>query len=186
MDKLFTLLWILVGIGAFVFRMVKKMQETTDRESQERPVRPGGAVPGLPAASFQELLQQMQARNAAPGNRPAPATAPPAPLVPRTLGGRLLPREVARPARSQERPLAKALSLEAPATSRTANAAAPLARRASALPRASTETPAADFRPGAARSAIPVGETVRQLLRQPESVRAAVVLSEILRRTPFL
>ena len=186
MDEIFTLLWILVGIGAFVFRMVKKMPETAARESRERPVRPGGAVPGLPAASFQELLQQMQARNAAPASRPAPAAAPPAPLVPRTLGGRLLPREIARPVRSQERPLAKALSLEAPATNRATNAAAPLARRASALPRASTEAPAADLRSGAARSATPVGETVRQLLRQPESVRAAFVLSEILQRKHFL
>jgi len=36
MEKFQTLLWILLGIGAFVFRMLKKMQETSAQESRER------------------------------------------------------------------------------------------------------------------------------------------------------
>ena len=180
MEKVWTLLWILFAIGTFVFRMVKKMQETSAQESQERPSRPGGAVPGLPTASFQEMLRQMQARNAdTPGPTPGPVPEP----IParRTLGGRLMPSEVARPARSQERTDVRRASLEAPATARPSNAPAPPARRSSGLPRASTAG-ALENRPVVAPPAAPTGETVRQLLRQPGSVRAALVLSEILQR----
>lgn len=43
--------------------MMKKMQETSAQESREWFLRPGGAVPDLPSASFQEMLRQMQTRN---------------------------------------------------------------------------------------------------------------------------
>jgi len=43
--------------------MMKKMQETSAQESREWFLRPGGAVPDLPTASFQEMLRQMQTRN---------------------------------------------------------------------------------------------------------------------------
>ncbi|WP_310395222.1 hypothetical protein [Hymenobacter sp.] len=184
MEKVYTLLWILFGLGVYVFRLVKKAQETSARENQERPARPGPAVPGLPTATFQELLKQMQARNVAgPDTTPAPAPVP-APSVPalRTLGGRLMPREVARPVRSQERAVARALSLEARAAARPRNAPGPLARRSSALPRASVVAPVQDYWQEPAAPAAPLSATVRQWLSQPESVRAGLVLSEILKR----
>ncbi|MDB5236763.1 MAG: hypothetical protein JWR44_3756 [Hymenobacter sp.] len=182
MEKLQTLLWILFGIGVFVFRMVKKMQETSTRESRERPQQPGGTVPGLPTATFQELLQQMQSRNAPvaaarPDNKP-PIT--PALESKRTLGGRPMPREAARPARSQERPVGRPLSLEAPATSRPINAPAPPARRSSAMPRASVKSPLETALP--APVAASVNGTVRRWLGQPDTLRAAFVLSEIWKR----
>ena len=179
MEKVWTLLWILFAIGTFVFRMLKKMRETSARESQERPPRPGGVVPDLPTASFQEMLRQMQARNsgeAAPVV-PAPASAPAGRL---TLGGRPMPRETARPTQSQERIKVQTVSLEAPAVATSRNTPAPIARRAAGLPRASTGS---DSRlPASAPATGTVGATVRQWLRQPESVRAAFVLSEVLRR----
>lgn len=184
MEKISTLLWILFGIGAFVFRMVKKMQETSAQERQERPARPGGAVPGLPTVTFQDLLKQMQARNAptaAPSPGPAAPPVPP-PTAKRTLGGRLMPREIARPVRSQERTRVRQLSLEAPALARPVEGPAPLVRRSAALPRASATAPIEDYwQAAAARPAASVNETVRQWLSQPESVRAAFVLSEVLR-----
>jgi len=186
MDELKTLVWILIAIGAFVYRMVKKVQENSARESRERPTRPaGGAVPGLPTASFQELLKQMQARNA-----PTPAaTALPAPVVQlppaaRTLGGRLMPREIARPTFSKERVAVRQASLEAPATARSkAFTPTVVVRRASEQPRAYTGVlPEYNRQGAAARSAAPLNETVRQMLRQPDGVRAAFVLSEIFQR----
>src|SRR5688572_12196322 len=118
MEKVYTLLWILLGVGVFVFRMVMKMRETSAQESQERPQRPRSAAPELPATTFQELLKQMQARNAEPGSTPLSIPAVPQPVPARTPGGRLLPREIARPARSQERTRVRQHSLEAPATAR--------------------------------------------------------------------
>ncbi|OGX86451.1 hypothetical protein BEN47_13195 [Hymenobacter lapidarius] len=187
MDELKTLVWILLAIGAFVYRMVKKVQENSARESRERPTRPAGSVvPGLPTASFQELLQQMQARNAPVPAAPAPQKAPVAPLAPaaRTLGGRLMPREIARPTFSKERVAVRQASLEAPATARSRGfTPSVVVRRASEQPRAYTEALPEFNRQGAATgSAAPLNETVRQMLRQPEGVRAAFVLSEIFQR----
>ena len=178
MEKVWTLLWILFAIGAFVFRMVKKMQETSAQESRERPVQPGGAVPGLPTASFQEMLRQMQARNA---GETEPGTPLPRPAGQLTLAGRPMPRETARPARSQERTSTPQVSLEAPAVAISRNAPAPVARRAAGLPRASTAPSGSESRPPAPVTGA-VGSTVRRWLTQPESVRAAFVLSEVLRR----
>ena len=181
MEKVYTLLWILFGVGVFIFRMVMKMRETSAQESQERPQRPRSAAPELPATSFQEMLKQMQARNAAPGSPPQPAPAVPQPLAPRTPGGRLLPRELARPTRSQERTKVQQASLEAPATARP-GVLTPLVRRSSEMPRASIEA-LGEIKPVVAASAsTALNETVRTMLRQPESVRAAFVLSEIFQR----
>ncbi|SHJ24845.1 hypothetical protein SAMN02745146_2608 [Hymenobacter daecheongensis DSM 21074] len=60
MEKIQTLLIILLGLGAFVWRMVQKARETAAQESRERPT---GKVPPLPNTSFQELLKQMQRQN---------------------------------------------------------------------------------------------------------------------------
>lgn len=186
MEKIITLLWILFGTGAFVVWLLKKAQDTTARESQERPPRPGGAVPGLPTATFQEMLRQMQARNAAdPHRAPSPEAAPVAPesAAPRTLGGRLMPHEVARPARSQERIAPQRPSLEARAAARPRNA--PVARRSSTLPRASAVAPVAvddNWQATTARPAATLNETLREMLRRPESVRTAFVLSELFQR----
>ena len=184
MDKVVTLLWILFAVGAIVFRLIKKAQETSARESRERPMPPGGAVPQLPTATFQDLLRQMQARNASdPGTLPAPIAPQPTVPVLRTPGGRLLPRELARPTRSQERTQVRSTSLEAPATGRQRNATAPAARRSSSLPRASTQAPLENNRQaGTPRSELPLSDNVRQMLRQPEGVRTAFVLSEIFQR----
>lgn len=188
MEKASTLVWILLAIGAFVLWMVKKMQETTAQERRERPARPGPAVPALPTAKFQEMLKQMQARNtmpaAAASDPPAPlATPAPVPAGPLTMGGRPMPRETARAARSLERPVRVRPSLEAPATARLRHAPAPPVRRADTLPRASAEAPITDhWQKEPAVRAVPLGNTVRQLLREPASLRAAFILSEIFRR----
>ena len=177
MEKVWTLLWILFAIGAFIFRTLKKVQENSAQESRERSLRPGGAVPDLPTASFQEMLRQMQTRNS---GEAAPVVPTPNPAGPLTLGGRPMPREIARPVRSQERTKVQTVSLEAPSVAISRNAPAPVARRAAGLPRASAGT---GNRPSATAPATgTVGATVRQWLSQPESVRAAFVLSEVLRR----
>ncbi|OGX88921.1 hypothetical protein [Hymenobacter glacialis] len=184
MDEFKTLVWILLAIGAFVYRMIKKVQENSARESRERPA--GGVVPGLPTASFQELLQQMQARNAPMPAAPAPPNSTLAPLAPaeRTLGGRLMPREIARPTFSKERVAVRQASLEAPATARSrAFTPSVVVRRASDQPRAYTESLLESDKQGSVgRSAAPLNETVRQMLQQPDGVRAAFVLSEIFQR----
>ena len=89
-----------------------------------------------------------------------------------------MPREVARPTRSQERTKVRQTSLETPA---------PIARRSSSLPRASFEapTPVLHPTPGTGRqtgSTTHTSDTLRRWLSQPESVRAAFVLSEVLQR----
>ncbi|HEX8330082.1 MAG TPA: hypothetical protein VF629_21275 [Hymenobacter sp.] len=189
MEKVVTLLWVLVAVGAFIFRIVMKMRDTVARESQERPARPDANVPGLPTATFQEMLRQMQSRNAQPEGVPAqpgPAPAPPAVVPgPRTLGGRPMPREVARPARSQERTTVRQTSLEAPATARARYAPALPARRSSTLPRASFEAPTPVLHPTPGKqvdSAAPTSDSLRRLLSNPESMRVAFVLSEVLQR----
>ncbi|SFP94010.1 hypothetical protein [Hymenobacter arizonensis] len=189
MEKVYTLLWILIGIGVFVFRLIAKARENTARESQERPRRPGNVAPELPTATFQELLKQMQSRNAgepsteAPVPAPRPAETLPQPTAPRTPGGRKMPRETARPARSQERTTVRQVSLEAPATARPHTHLGPPIRRSAALPRASSETPALRNRqPTDAPAVSPLNETVRQMLARPESARAAFILGEIFQR----
>ncbi len=181
MEKLKTLLWILFAVGVLIYRFVKKMQETAARETRERPSQ-GTAVPSLPTASFQELLKQMQARNL---GEPEPPTLPSPPRRKKpkpeqTPAGRAVPQ-----ARSQERTTYRSTSLEAPATARNMNAVPPAARRANTLPRANVTAAAdplfaAQYQP--TPPAEPVSQTVRRLLSQPATVRAAFVLGEILQR----
>jgi len=184
MEKVFTLLWVLFAVVAFVVRMVKKMRDNAARETQERPARP--AVPELPAASFQEMLKQMQARNAAPASSEAPGNEQPRSTVPsarRTPGGRPMPQAKAQPTRSQERTDIRPKSQERPALTPVF---------AAALPRASREAPMEDYwqqrarqQAEAAPATVPTVTVVRQMLARPESVRAAFVLSEILQRRHF-
>ncbi|AWM32463.1 hypothetical protein [Hymenobacter nivis] len=192
MEKVQTLLWVVLGLGAFVYRMVQKMRNTAAQEERERPRAP--AVPALPTATFQELLKQMQARNAdEPGVPRPPVTsqslpAPASPAArPNTLGGRPMP--VARPQeRRPRRPLRRLTSLEAPATARPMSPATPVVQRGANLPRAVVlAQPDATYRPfGApAPAAESTGAAVRRLLTQPANVRAAFVLSEILNRRPW-
>ena len=171
------LIFILLGLGIFVWRMLKQAAETTARELRERPRRPGSeATPALPDASFQELLRQMQSQNQPP---PAPASpVPPAPASSRPV----------RPAaaRSLERAKTRPVSLEEPATSRASHPPEPHARRAATLPRAATVAPIADYWARKDRPASPAPATSRSVilaaLRNPVSARAAFVLGEILRR----
>jgi len=186
-EKVQTLLWVLLAVGAFVYRMVQKMRATTAQEQRERPRGP--AAPALPAASFQELLKQMQARNAAETGAPAPpATAGQSWPAPNTLGGRPVPRPRAPAARSQERTAPRRNSSETLATARPINRPAPVVQRGASLPRAVISAqPDATYRPFAPGAAAPepTGAAIRRLLAQPANVRAAFVLSEILGRRPW-
>jgi hypothetical protein len=173
MEKLKTLLWILFAVGVLIYRFIKQMQETAARESRERP-QPSPQT--LPESTFEQLLLQMQARNAPETGEAAPATPK---KGPRTPGGRLLPQ-----ARSQERGTYRPQSLETPATRRSFDNTKPVARRADTLPRAVVTATQHSVAPPyqAAPAAEPVGQAVRRLLRHPADVRAAFVLSEILQR----
>ncbi|MCB2410865.1 hypothetical protein [Hymenobacter lucidus] len=168
MEKLQTLGLILFGMAVFVWRMVQKMRDTTRQEQQERPAT---RVP-LPSTSFDELLKQMQQQNAR-GNAPtSPATTP---------GGRQLPHEVARPARTQEQPAARPVSQERRATSVSLERAAPVARRNTGMDHSEPASQPRQPRPStpadsARRSAL------NARLRSPAELREAFILSEILKR----
>ncbi|HEX8348921.1 MAG TPA: hypothetical protein VF598_03095 [Hymenobacter sp.] len=184
-EKLQTLLIILLGLLALVVRWWKKAQDTMRREAQERrlpvpsddprSVRP--LAPALPATSFEELLKQMQTQNQ---QSPVPTAAPrPATFSTQTTPvGQPLPRRPHPITQSSERPDRKPVLREAPA-------APPVRQRASALPRASAQQPD-DQRnrqaatPEAGRNDL--RRHVTDLLRSPADVRAAFVLSEILKR----
>ncbi|AII53603.1 hypothetical protein [Hymenobacter sp. APR13] len=176
MEKLQTLLWIVLGLGVFIWRMVQKARATTAREQQQRPPRSRQAPP-LPASSFEELLKQMQA-----GNRPATAT--PAAAEQTTPAGRPLPRETAVPARSLEQRAPAAASLETTPEARSLEVPLHEARRAASQPRASRRPhePADYWTRQQARAQEPARATVTDLLRNPADLRAAFVLSEILQR----
>lgn len=176
MEKIQTLLWIVLGLGVFIWRMVQKARDTTAREQQQRPARTR-QVPPLPAASFEELLQQMQA-----GNRPAAPA--PAFREETTPAGRPLPRETAAAARSLERPQPLAASLETRPDARSLEVPLHEARRAASQPRASRRPhePADYWARQQARAQEPARATVTDLLRNPTDLRAAFVLSEILQR----
>ncbi|WP_324678715.1 hypothetical protein [Hymenobacter sp. GOD-10R] len=188
-EKLQTLLFIGIGLLALVVRWWRKAKEAMRREAQERrlprpdqprPVRP--ASPGAPATSFEELLKQMQTQNK---NQGVP-TLPQATVIPETTpAGRSLPREKARTARSLERTETSPVSLEAPVAARSLEAAPPIRQRASTLPRANTSRPNDYWSRQAASTGLSRADTQRRvtdLLRNPADVRAAFVLSEILKR----
>jgi len=175
MEKLQIFLVILAGLGVFIWRMVQKAIETTARESQERP-RP--KAPNLPDTSFKELLKQMQAQN----QPAAPTTATPTqPAAPTTPAGRPMPREVARKPRSLERTEVKPISLEEKAIARANQEVTPRARRATTLPRATTVLPNAYNTPSKNRTT-QTQRNVRNTLRSAADIRAAFVLSEVLKR----
>ena len=177
MSKL-VLFWVLITVGGAIYRWFKKALATTEQERRERP-QP--AAPALPDASFQELLRQLQSRDA-PAAEAVPVVPPTAPAAPRTLGGRLMPRRIAPPVRSQERQQVKYKSLELPAVLKPISPATPVVRRAGTLPRATvTAQTDATFAPyGAAGGAAETAAAgVRRLLAQPANLRAAFVLSEI-------
>ena len=174
MEKLQTLVWLLIGLGVFIWRMVQKARATTQQEQRERP-RTTAKVPPLPAGSFDELLKQMQAQN-----RPA------SPLTPDlvTPAGRPLPREATLPARSLESTTTAARSLERSTTAHSLEAPRREARLASSLPRTNTQHGQEDYwsrrpRPGRPQE---TRRTVTDLLQNPADVRAAFVLGEILQR----
>ncbi|MET4106100.1 hypothetical protein [Hymenobacter sp. UYP22] len=174
MEKLQTLVWLLIGLGVFIWRMVQKARATTQQEQRERPGTTG-KVPPLPVSSFEELLKQMQAQN-----RPAP-TPTPAPVAP---AGRPLSREITLPARSMERTETAARSLERPTTARSLEAPRREARLASSLPRTNTRHGQEDYWSRQPRPTHPqeTRRTVADMLRNPADVRAAFVLGEILQR----
>lgn len=174
MEKLQPLVWLLIGLGVFIWRMVQKARATTQQEQRTRP-RTTGKVPPLPSGSFDELLKQMQAQN-------RPAAAPKA--APVTPAGRPLPQEAAASARSLERTETAARSLEQPVTAHSLEAPRREARLASSLPRTNTQHGQEDYwsrqpcpsRPQDTR------RTVTDMLQSPADVRAAFVLGEILQR----
>ena len=189
-EKLQTLLLIFIGLLALVVRWWKKAQETIQRERQERRItrpdstgKPRPVAPGLPGTSFEELLKQMQTQNQQ-GAAPRSAS-PTATTSETTPAGRPLPREKAKAPRSLERTDTRPVSLEAPATARPLDAAPPVRQRAAALPRANAPRPEDYWSRQAAPSEFSRTSTrrhVTDLLRSPADVRAAFVLSEILKR----
>lgn len=191
MEKLQTLAWIALGLVVFIWRMIQKARATTEREQRERRFtrpdptgRPRPVTPSLPATSFEELLRQMQAQNNSAPSAP-PATPPAAPDAETTPAGRPLPREQAPVARSLEQEKRNARSLERQAnTARSLEVQRHEARLAASLPRAVTQHEQDDYwsqqqarraRPGAPRP-------LTDRLKNPEDVRAAFILSEILQR----
>jgi len=190
MEKLQTLLWIVLGLGLFIWRMVQKARATTERERQERKFsRPDSTgrprpVAALPATSFEEMLRQMQAQNRA-GN---PVDMPPnSPATQTTPAGRALPRETAPNPRSLEQTTVAPKSLEKTREARSLEVPRQEARRAAALPRATTQHGQEDYW---SQTQVRRREEVRlqaesslaDRLRNPADLRAAFVLSEILQR----
>ena len=177
MEKLQTLLWILLGLGFFIWRMVQKAREAMARDQRERPARTRQAPP-LPAASFEELLKQMQAKN----NPTAPASAPAFP-VETTPAGRPLPREAPPVARSLERTERTPRTLEEVPEARSLEVPLHEARRAAQLARASNRPTPDDYwtRQAAAKAKEPVHSAVSDILKNPANLRTAFVLSEILK-----
>lgn len=166
MEKLQTLGLILLALVFFVWRMVQKMRATTRQEQQERPI---ARVP-RPNTSFEDMLKQMQQQNQR-GNTPT---------VPTTPAGRALPHEQARPARSLERPAAPAVSLERRVANVSLEKPAP-ARRATPLEHSSKNT-LPRTKPLQTNTSAAPNHPLTERLRNPADLRAAFVLSEILKR----
>ncbi|WP_022824843.1 hypothetical protein [Hymenobacter norwichensis] len=183
MEKLQTLLWILIGLGVFIWRMVQKAKATTQREQQERKFsrpdstgRPRPVAPPLPATSFDEMLKQMQAQNRAGNSTNQTTTA-----------GRPFPQETAHTPRTLEQPTTVAKSLETSKEARSLEVPVHEARRAAGLPRAATQHGQEDYwsrvqrqhREQVRQQAL---SSIQERLRNPADLRAAFVLSEILQR----
>lgn len=95
MEKVYTLLWILVALGVFVWRMIQKARTVMAEEMRERPASTGKGPP-LPATSFEEMLKQMQAQNRT-GN-PTTAAAQPLPNATMSAASIRNPRTELQPA----------------------------------------------------------------------------------------
>ncbi|MCB2379434.1 hypothetical protein LGH70_17680 [Hymenobacter sp. BT635] len=168
MEKLQTLGLILLGLALFVWRMVQKMRDTTRQEQQERPR--AQSQRSQSGSSFEDLLKQMQQQNQR-GNAPAaPATTP---------GGRKLPQEQARAARTLERPAQRALSQERRATNMSLERPAPVARRGTGMDHSQ---PAHQPRQSPSAAPVSSGRSLTSRLRNPAELRDAFILSEILKR----
>lgn len=147
MEKIQTLLLILVGLGVFVWKMVQKARAALNLQQQQRPTTTG---PPVPATSFQELLRQMQAQNAAGQVQAASETA----TVPR--------REAKARKAANPEPARRALRPAEQPTEIRRTTPAPIRVQESARPN-------------------PLPARVAGMLRTPADVRAAFVLSEILK-----
>ncbi|MBG8554030.1 hypothetical protein [Hymenobacter guriensis] len=179
-EKLQTVLWILVALVVFVWRMIQKARATTAREQQERRYsrpdstgKPRPVTSSPSAKSFEDLLQQMMAENT--GQAKGPVTTP---------AGRALPQEAARPTRSLEAATEPARSQEKPAKMReprSLEAPATVARRASAQPRAAVQHGQEDYWSRQQAQQAPPASFAEQL-RNPTDVRRAFILGEILQR----
>ena len=186
MEKLQTLLWIVLGLGIFIWRMVQKARETMAREQRERP-KTTGKVPPLPATSFQEMLKQMQEQNRTGNPATVPAPPVPRPTTQTTPAGRPLPRETAPAPRSLEQTTVAPKSLERSSEARSLEVPRHEARRAAALPRATTQHGQEDYwsqkqvRREEARR-LEAQSSIADRLRNPADLRAAFVLGEILQR----
>ncbi|UOQ64460.1 hypothetical protein [Hymenobacter volaticus] len=193
MEKLQTLLWIVLGLGIFIWRMVQKARAITERERRERKFsRPDSTgkprpVTALPATSFEEMLRQMQEQNRT-GN-PATVPAPPVskPATQTTPAGRALPRETAPAPRSLEQTTVAPKSLERSREARSLEAPKHEARRAAALPRATTQHGQEDYWSQnqvrrREETRLQAQSSIADRLRNPADLRAAFVLSEILKR----
>ncbi|MDF7811804.1 hypothetical protein [Hymenobacter sp. YC55] len=192
MEKLQTLLWIVLGLGIFVWRMAQKARAMTERERRERKFsRPDNTgkprpVATLPTTSFEEMLRQMQEQNRT-GNPTPASTRPSAVPTQTTPAGRPLPRETAPTPRSLEQTTAEPKSLERSREARSLEVPRHEARRAAALPRANTQHGQEDYwsqnqvrRREEAR--LQAQSSLADRLRNPADLRAAFVLSEILQR----
>ena len=192
MEKLQTLLLIVLGLGVFIWRMVQKARATTEQERRERKFsRPDSTgrprpVAALPATSFEEMLRQMQEQNRT-GNPPTAPVRPPAIPTQTTPAGRALPQETAPAPRSLEQTTVAPKSLERSSEARSLEVPRHEARRAAALPRATTQHGQEDYwsqnqvrRREEAR--LQAQSSIADRLRNPADLRAAFVLSEILQR----
>ncbi|GAA3994513.1 hypothetical protein GCM10022408_01130 [Hymenobacter fastidiosus] len=161
MEKVQMLLLILLGLGVFVWRLVQKARETAAQESRERP---NAKVPPLPNTSFQELLKQMQAQNETGQQQTGPTAAEKAAEFQRQAPPRETSQQSARRA-AQPAPL--------PTTGRPAQRPTELQTRRAATPLVQLAEPT---------TSDSTRRRVGDMLRNPADVRAAFVLSEILKR----
>lgn len=164
MEKVQTLLWILLGLSLFVWRMVQKARATMAQEQRERPAATVKAPP-LPSTSFDDLLKQMQAQNRT-GN-PASATPGTPPSPPRPV--QVMPSSLRPPeTTSGRRPLVAQSEGKSMDVLPSYNSSVMGEERRSA--------------PRREQNALTARSFVADRLANPADLRAAFVLGEILQR----